>query len=166
MSVVTESLYAVAFAVIRVIINKIGKFPILCKCNFSHSTHASVRSANAVVVAVLIICFISSQCTLCLCTKFSFQNNSNNNSVLSVYLYNLVTILAVGGAGGIATMFVNIPLAQICLLIIFSCSGIGGNVVNSATVELFPTAMRYVSSFYSRIRETSSLLWRFGTECT
>lgn len=36
-------------------------------------------------------------------------------------------------------MWVQIPLLQICLLTVHIASGVGSNVLNTATVELYPT---------------------------
>ncbi|XP_055326017.1 synaptic vesicle glycoprotein 2B-like isoform X1 [Sitodiplosis mosellana] len=80
--IVLEVLFAVGFMVIGLIINKVGKFPIL------------------------------------------------------------FFILIVSGSSGIACMLTNIPVVQVYLLITLMCSGIAVNIVNSATVELYPTALR------------------------
>ncbi|XP_031629386.1 synaptic vesicle glycoprotein 2B-like [Contarinia nasturtii] len=80
--ILLEFLYASAFAVISLIINKVGKFKIL------------------------------------------------------------LLILEVSGLCGIACMLTDIPLVQIYSFIGLMCSGIGVNIVNSATVEIYPTNLR------------------------
>ncbi|XP_055309491.1 synaptic vesicle glycoprotein 2B-like isoform X2 [Sitodiplosis mosellana] len=80
--IVLEFLFALGFAVIGLIINKVGKFPIL------------------------------------------------------------FVILIVSGSGGILCMNTDIPVVQIYSFIALMCAGIAVNIVNSATVELYPTALR------------------------
>ncbi|XP_031629334.1 synaptic vesicle glycoprotein 2B-like isoform X2 [Contarinia nasturtii] len=77
-----EILFAVGFAVIGLIIHKVGKFPIL------------------------------------------------------------FTISIVCGSCGIVCMLTDIPVIQIYSFIILLCAGWGMNVVNSATVEIYPTSLR------------------------
>lgn len=62
--------------------------------------------------------------------------------IVQCFLYNLfliVSILAGTGFCGIACMWVKIPLLQICLFTVHIASGVGSNVLNTATVELYPT---------------------------
>ncbi|XP_055304610.1 synaptic vesicle glycoprotein 2B-like [Sitodiplosis mosellana] len=80
--VVLEVLFASGFAVIGLIINKVGKFPIL------------------------------------------------------------FVILIISGSGGILCMSIDIPVVQKYSFIALMCAGIAVNIVNSATVELYPTALR------------------------
>lgn len=65
--------------------------------------------------------------------------------------YFQVSILAGTGACGIAIMMTDIPFVQIGLLTILMSSGIGSNVLNTATVELYPTALRYVLRLFFKL---------------
>lgn len=56
--------------------------------------------------------------------------------------HELVSILAGSGACGIACVLVDVPWLQTSLLTILVASGTGSNVLNTATVGLYPTAFR------------------------
>lgn len=51
--------------------------------------------------------------------------------------------LAVCGACGIAIVFVNLPMVAIYLYVALLLCGLGINVLSAATVELYPTKLRY-----------------------
>lgn len=57
-------------------------------------------------------------------------------------LFFTVFIFGVSGFGGILCMFIDVPMIQIYLFIILMGSGLSVNVINAATVELYPTAVR------------------------
>lgn len=59
----------------------------------------------------------------------------------------LVSLLSVCGAGGIACMFIQMPLLQVCSFIAFMSCGMAVNIVNAATVDLYPTSSRYLVIF-------------------
>lgn len=54
----------------------------------------------------------------------------------------LFSLLSVCGAGGIACMFLQMPLLQISSFIAFMSCGMAVNIVNAATVDLYPTSSR------------------------
>lgn len=62
--------------------------------------------------------------------------------LITLVLLQIVSVLAGTGACGIACMLTDIPFLQIGLLTVLMASGIGSNVLNTATVELYPTALR------------------------
>lgn len=100
-------MYALGFAVIGLLINRVGKFPILCKWDI----YLILELCNRIIL---------------------FLN----------FFYKTVFVLVVSGLGGIACMLTDIPIVQIYGFIALMCSGMGVNIVNSATVELYPTALR------------------------
>lgn len=57
-------------------------------------------------------------------------------------LKTVVGLLVVVGASGISCMLHDIPILQVGGYIISALPGIAGNVVSSATVEVYPTALR------------------------
>lgn len=71
----------------------------------------------------------------------NFECNWNNSFVF--FVSQLVCLLSVCGAGGIACMFLQMPLLQVCSFIAFMCCGMAVNIVNAATVDLYPTSSRY-----------------------
>lgn len=54
-----------------------------------------------------------------------------------------VGILMGCGVAGIAVVLVDIPLLATYMFIILLCSGLAVTVVSAATVELYPTNLRY-----------------------
>lgn len=73
-----------------------------------------------------------------------------NGQPLSFYVdlfqcfsFEIVSILAGSGACGIACVLVNVPWLQTSLLTLLVTSGTASNVLNTATVGLYPTAYRY-----------------------
>lgn len=58
----------------------------------------------------------------------------------------LVFVLGVSGIGGIAAMFTNVPVLQVSCLIAQLCSNMAVNVINAATVEIYPTSSRLILS--------------------
>lgn len=97
---------------ISFLINKTGKFPILCK-------HLILK------FHINLLDFLW-----------------NSHEILLFLSLCIVFILVVSGAGGILCMLSNIPLVQIYSFIGLMCCGMAVNVVNAATVELYPTASR------------------------
>lgn len=62
----------------------------------------------------------------------------NRTSKLSI----LLVILFSCSVSGFATNFVDIPLLSVYIYVIFMCTLLAVNVVNAATVDLFPTNLR------------------------
>lgn len=58
------------------------------------------------------------------------------------FSFELVSILAGSGACGIACVLVDLPWLQTSLLTLLVASGTGSNVLNTATVGLYPTTIR------------------------
>lgn len=54
-------------------------------------------------------------------------------------------------------MVTNIPVLQIYSFITLMCAGMGVNIVNAATVELYPTALRYLKSLAARILKLEAI---------
>lgn len=54
-----------------------------------------------------------------------------------------VVTLILTGASGLVCVFTNIPLLQNGAFIMLMLSSVAPNVVNAATVEVYPTALRY-----------------------
>lgn len=54
----------------------------------------------------------------------------------------IVFILLISGSSGIGTMFTNIPIVQVSMLVTLFISGIATNIVNLITVEIYPTQIR------------------------
>lgn len=52
------------------------------------------------------------------------------------------SILAVSGAGGVASMLFMIPLAEIYSLVALLFSGAAANLAGAAAIEIYPTALR------------------------
>lgn len=53
-----------------------------------------------------------------------------------------VVVLVASGTGGVMCMLTDIPKVQVYSFIALMCAGMGANIINAATVELYPTAMR------------------------
>lgn len=81
--------------------------------------------------------------------SFHLNFNGFNNLAFSFLHSNkkLVSLLSVCGAGGITCMLVDIPLVQVCSFITLMCCGMAVNIVNAATVDLYPTSSRYLATF-------------------
>lgn len=63
-------------------------------------------------------------------------------NVFSSSSREIVFILVASGAGGIACTLIKIPLAQIYSFIVLMCCGMAVNVINAATVDIYPTTSR------------------------
>lgn len=46
------------------------------------------------------------------------------------------------GAGGIICMLTSIPIVQISSFIALMCCAMAVNIINAATVDIYPTALR------------------------
>lgn len=69
----------------------------------------------------------------------------NRTSKLSI----LTVILFCCGAFGFATQFVTLPIASIYIYVGFMLTFLAVNVVNAATVDLFPTNLRWENFYFS-----------------
>lgn len=118
-SMVLEMLYVIGFAFIGAIINAVGKLVILCECWISRTF---VHRTNLCVQGI----FFSMQT----CHLFKFAGG----------------ILVLCGIAGIITVLVDIPIVAIYFYVILLCCGLGVTIVNAATVELYPTNLRYLSN--------------------
>lgn len=105
---ILESCYTVGFIVIGLLINRIGKFPILCM-------------------------FLHFAGPLSLIWELFSMN---------LFQFFTVFILVVSGSGGILCILSDIPLVQIGSFIALMCCAIAGNIVNAATVDIYPTSLR------------------------
>lgn len=54
----------------------------------------------------------------------------------------MTTIIFTCGAAGFALQLVDIPTAAICVYMIFICTFVAVNVMNSVTIDLYPTHLR------------------------
>lgn len=72
-----------------------------------------------------------------------------------------MVVFSGAGVSGIICMLTNYPVLQIGCFMVLMMSGLATNVVNAATVELYPTSVRYEQRsthfFDSILRKTSIL---------
>lgn len=107
--VLAEGLYVAVFFVIILVINRIGKFPILCTCKIHY-----------MILKMFTISFFKS-----------------------------VAVLIGNGIVAISCVLHGIPILQIAGFLVFtSTCGVNGNILNAATVSIYPTALRCCSQFY------------------
>lgn len=82
--------------------------------------------------------------------------NISEQFLMIVFIFRTVVVLLTAGISGISCMLTDIPAVQICLFISFLSCGVASNVVSSATVESYPTALRLIKYFYSICDSTFS----------
>lgn len=107
-SLMLEVLFATGFALTGLLINKVGKFPILCKFELR-----------------LLIKFVLIEAIFYICFHFE-----------------IVFILVGTGFCGIFCTITSIPILQIGFYIVMLTCSICANIVNAATVEIYPTNLR------------------------
>lgn len=71
-----------------------------------------------------------------------FRELFPTNFILNVH--QIVISLVATGACGLICVLTNIPLLQNAAFITLMLSCVAPNIVNAATVEVYPTALRYV----------------------
>lgn len=72
--------------------------------------------------------------------------------IISTFSFE-VTIFAGTGVCGIACMLTDNPLLQVCFFTVLQAGGVGSVALNTVTVELYPTKLRYVQcAFYILLR--------------
>lgn len=77
-----------------------------------------------------------------LCKKFIYKFIHLYFKAIGIF-DSIVVVFSGCGACGIICMLTNIPIIQICCFMVLMMSGLATNVVNAATVELYPTSVRY-----------------------
>lgn len=115
-AIILETLYALGFGLIGLLINRVGKFPILCEF----------------FLYFIIFHF-----------NYFFKKQSNlNTNEYELYHSELVVLLVGTGITGYVCMLSDIPIVQVSAFIILMASGMAPNIVNASIVDLYPTSLR------------------------
>lgn len=81
---------------------------------------------------------------LALLRKYIYLHNRGSmEEKIIKWIHSPVTVLLGCGIAGITVVLVDIPLISTYMFIILLCGGLAVTVVNAATVEIYPTNLRY-----------------------
>lgn len=151
-----EIAFACSCALSSMLINRVGKFAILCKYHDTYQAHEHTNKNEETDEKHLLhtrhSCFDAISLSLSFTPFFSILNSccfllypiqTTITGRRTRLRFEKVFAMFMSGSCGIGCMLINIPFAQIVMFIVLFMSGIGTNIVNSSTVEIYPTQTRY-----------------------